>query len=236
MAALAPMPPVVVSPAMLAPFGTAWQLHQKLGRTPPHSSSRLGQQFDSAVASSLAVMLGGIPVLPPTKSTSLVAPTQDCVECGPVRVIGGIRPQNFDVGYRPDGVRFAFDSKTLNDTKSVGKNWQNMLNDLATESTTVHSRFPHAVVAFIVAFPTPCLSASLQGPVIETLERLARRVSVHDSPFLAESVALVLWDPANGQIDATIPPAGSPLRIEAFHLPIEATYVSRYRGLPPHGK
>jgi len=51
------------------------------------------------------------------------------------------------VGYRPDGLRFAFDSKTLNDKKSIGKNWQNMINDLATEATTVHSRFPYASLA-----------------------------------------------------------------------------------------
>ena len=52
------------------------------------------------------------------------------VEVGPVRVIGGVRPQNFDVGYRPDAIRFAFDSKSLNDRESIGKNWQNMINDL----------------------------------------------------------------------------------------------------------
>ena len=27
-----------------------------------------------------------------------------------VRVVGGIRPQNYDVGYRPDGVRFVHDT------------------------------------------------------------------------------------------------------------------------------
>ncbi|MDP2935994.1 MAG: hypothetical protein Q8O86_05835, partial [Dehalococcoidia bacterium] len=72
------------------------------------------------------------------------------MEVGPVHIVGGVRPQNFDVGYRPDGVRFAFDSKTINDLDSVRKNWQNMVNDLATEATTVHSRFPYAVVAFMV--------------------------------------------------------------------------------------
>jgi len=32
------------------------------------------------------------------------------------------------VGYRPDGIRFAFDSKTLNDQESIAKNWQNMIS------------------------------------------------------------------------------------------------------------
>lgn len=66
------------------------------------------------------------------------------MEVGPTRVIGGIRPQNFDVAYRPDGVRFAYDSKTLNSRNSLGKNYQNMLNDLGTEAATVHIRFPSA--------------------------------------------------------------------------------------------
>ena len=86
-----------------------------------------------------------------------------------MRIIGGVRPQNFDVGYRPDGVRFAFDSKTLNDRKSIGKNWQNMINDLATEATTVHSRFPHAVVAFLVALPEPVVDANQRAAIGETL-------------------------------------------------------------------
>lgn len=121
-----------------------------------------------AVGTALAAMLGGVPITTPN-ANALTPSHPDCVEVGPVRIIGGVRPQNFDVGYRPDGVRFAFDSKTLNDSKSVGKNWQNMINDLATEATTVHSRFPHAVVfphaivfphavvAFMVVVPEPCL-------------------------------------------------------------------------------
>src|ERR1041385_8216951 len=150
MAKLASMPPITVSQADLARFGETWRNNGgSLSRTPPYSSSQLGNLFDEAVGRALAVMLGGIPVEKPV-ATSLIAPKADCVEVGPVRVIGGVRPQNFDVGYRPDGVRFAFDSKTLNDAKSVPKNWQNMINDLATEATTVHSRFPHAVVAFMV--------------------------------------------------------------------------------------
>ncbi len=129
MAKLSSMPPVLVSQADLALFGETWQRNGgSLSRTPPQSSSQLGNLFDDAVGKALAVMLGGISVVKPT-ATSLTAAMTDCVEVGPVRVIGGVRPQNFDVGYRPDGVRFAFDSKTLNDAASVKKNWQNMVND-----------------------------------------------------------------------------------------------------------
>lgn len=167
-----------------------------------------------------------------SSSASLLPPADrpDCVEVGEVRVIGGVRPQNFDVAYRPDGLRIAFDSKTLNDRKSIGKNWQNMVNDLGTEAATVHSRFPYGIVCFLVALPAPCVSSSQQASIVTTLLRLARRERESDSPFLAEAVTLVLWDPATGAIDAGVPdPRTAPeLRIEHFSAHIERAYISRY--------
>lgn len=235
MAVLAPMPPVAIPAATLAPFGAQWTANgNALSRTPPHSSSQLGQQFDAAVADALASMLGGIPVVPPQSSTALVAPEADCVELGATRIIGGVRPQNFDVCYRPDGVRFAFDSKTLNDSDSVRKNYQNMINDLATEATTVHTRFPYAVVAFIVVIPTVCLLNPQRAALIGTLDRLARRTSVTDHSHLAEAISLVTWDPATGTITPNFPSATSRLRIEAFSTHVSSAYVARYEGLPPH--
>src|SRR3954465_9015620 len=112
MPALTSMPPIAISSADLARFGAQWTANGgALSRTPPESSSQLGALFDAAVGAALATMLGGISVVTPS-STSLLPAEPDCVEGGPVRVVGGVRPQNFDVGYRPDGVRFAFDSKT----------------------------------------------------------------------------------------------------------------------------
>jgi hypothetical protein len=234
MARLQPMPPVTVEQADLARFGHAWRTNGgRLSRTPPQSSSQLGALFDSAVGSSLAGMLGGIPVGRPT-ATALTAALADCVEVGPVRIIGGVRPQNFDVGYRPDGVRFAFDSKTLNDIDSLRKNWQNMINDLATEATTVHSRFPHAVVGFMAIIPTPCFIEPQRSAVIETLERLARRSGVEDPDYMAEAISLVIWNPDDGRIEEDVPPLTSPLRLERFASQVEAAYVGRYKGLPPH--
>lgn len=109
-----------------------------------------------------------------------------------------------------------------------------MINDLATEATTVHSRFPHALVAFMVIYPAPCVSAAHQKATIETLERLARRTSVEGAPFMAESISLVLWHPESGTIDPNIPANSSPLRIEKFSEQVAAAYISRYKGLPPH--
>ncbi|MDQ3507371.1 MAG: hypothetical protein M3494_05070 [Actinomycetota bacterium] len=130
MAKLNSMPQVRINKEDLASFGRTWiERGGRLGRNPPHSGAKLGEVFDRAVGEALAMMLGRIPVVTPNANT-LTASSSDCVEVGPVRVIGGVRPQNFDVGYRPDGVRFVFDSKTLNDADSVRKNWQNMVNDL----------------------------------------------------------------------------------------------------------
>jgi hypothetical protein len=240
MARLTAMPPLAFDRKELAAFGTQWTANgQSLSRTPPYSSGQLGTFFDRAVGQALATMLGGIPVVAPS-ANALTPPQPDCVEVGPVRIIGGVRPQNFDVGYRPDGVRFAFDSKTLNDRRSIGKNWQNMINDLATEATTVHSRFPHAVVAFLVALPAPVVDPAQRSAIIETLERLARRTGVDGPDYMAEAIALVLWNPADGSIDQTLPAPptptnpGSSLRYERFSEQVEAAYVSRYKGLPPH--
>ena len=234
MAALLHMPPIQIAQIDLARFGQTWQDNgQRLSRTPPQSSGELGKLFENTVGAALATLLGGIPIVVPS-STTLIPQLPDCVEVGPVRIIGGVRPQNFDVGYRPDGVRFAFDSKTLNDQDSIGKNWQNMINDLATEATTVHSRFPHAIVAFMVICPSPCMSVTHGKAMTETLERLARRTAVDGPLYMAEAISLVLWNPYDGAVEPGSPAATSPIRIERFSEQVETMYVSRYKGLPPH--
>src|SRR5258706_573436 len=234
MAPIVPMPAVAIAPADLQRFGARWALNgNALSRTPPESSNQLGQLFNDAVGGALAAMLGGLAVNKPS-GKALMPSNANCVEVGEVRIIGGVRPQNFDVGYRPDGVRFVLDSKTLNDRESIGKNWQNMINDLATEATTVHSRFPHAVVAFMVIYPAPCVSFAHQKATVETLERLARRNTVDGPFYMAEAISLVLWHPSSGTIDTDIPASSSPLRIEKFSEQVETAYVSRYKGLPPH--
>lgn len=240
------MPAVAIPVSDLKSFGNTWgklvtypgtikdKQPGSLSRTPPNSSSQLGGLLDMAVGKALAKMLGGIPIDTTPNSNALVPSQSDCVEVGPVRIVGGVRPQNFDVGYRPDGVRFAFDSKTLNDKKSIGKNWQNMINDLATEATTVHSRFPYAVVGFMVVYPQPAVSATQLTATIGTLERLGGRQLVDEPEHRAEALSLVIWDPATGAISPSVPDPASPLRIERFSQDVERNYVARYKGLPPH--
>ena len=199
-----------------------------------HQSVNFASFIDLAFGEALAQMLGGIPVVRPD-STSLIPAQPDCVEVGTVRIIGGIRPQNFDAAYRPDGPRVVFDSKTLNDLKSVGKNWQNMINDLATEAATIHTRFPYAIVAFVVVIPRPALAARQETDIIRTLERLGTRRDILDQTHLAEAISLVVWDPATGLIDTAAPPQDSILRIEKLSTTLYPHYVGRYKGLPPHG-
>jgi hypothetical protein len=235
MAVLHHMPPVLVPRETLLPFGRKWTANGgSPSRSRPHSSNQLGNVFNNAVAQAVATMLGRIEVVAPKSATALVPPDPDCIEVGATRVIGGVRPQNFDVCYRPDGIRFAFDGKTLNELKSVRKNYQNMINDLSTEATTVHTRFPYAVVAFMVIVPAPCLQEPQRAALIGTLERLARRTTVTNHSHLAEAISLVVWHPDTGTIDPEVPPGSSSLRMEAFSRYVETAYFARYEGLPPH--
>jgi hypothetical protein len=228
------MPPVGISRADLARFGRRWTANGgRLSRSRPDSSMEFGKIFDDSVSASLAAMLGGIPIHVASR-TALTPPIPNCLEKGDVRIIGGVRPQNFDIGYRPDGVRIAYDSKTLNDSKSLRKNYQNMINDLATEATTVHTRFPYALVVFLVVVPAPCLGGAIESALTLTLERLSQRELLSDPDHLAEAASLVVWEPETGEIRPDRPDPASNLRVEKLHTRIERIYRGRYKGLPPH--
>lgn len=109
-----------------------------------------------------------------------------------------------------------------------------MINDLGTEATTVHTRFPYGVVGFIVAVPRPCLSSPQKEALTQTLERLTLRKSPLDSSHKAEAISLVVWNPETGQVETDWPAPESPLRIENFAEYLSMAYVERYKGLPPH--
>ena len=192
-----------------------------------------GHLFDLAFGQALAAMLGGIPVETPN-ANALTPAARDCVEVGTTRVIGGIRPQNYDAAYRPDGPRVVFDSKTLNEESSIRKNWQNMINDLASEAATVHTRFPFCVVAFMVVLPAPALRPAQERAIASTLERLGSRKDELDQHHLAEAIAMVVWDPDTGQIDPTTPAPSSRIRLETMGDRVHSSYLDRYQHLPPH--
>jgi hypothetical protein len=244
MAELKNMPPISISNLELIKWGEEWLGEKNSFNDNAKSKECFDRQqsvnfasfIDLAFGKALAEMLGLDPtngLIRPTGNTLL--PSQpDVVEVGPVRIVGGIRPQNFDAAYRPDGPRIVFDSKTLNDKESIGKNWQNMINDLGTEATTVHTRFPYAIVVFFVVLPKPALQAKQSQDLIRTLERLSTRKNVLDQHHLAEAIAMIVWDPETGEISKENPPAASHIRIEKVSKTIEDVYLDRYKGLPPH--
>jgi len=51
---------------------------------------------------------------------------------------------------------------------------------------------------------------------------------------MAEAISFVLWSPDDGSINDMLPLPTSPLRIEKFSVFVEAAYINRYKGLPPH--
>ena len=237
------MPALAISKDELKKWGKLWlgDKNPETGKAKePFSFDRqqsvnFASFIDLAFGQALATALGGIPVVKPNAS-SLLPAEDDCVEVGAVRVIGGVRPKHYDVAYRPDGPRVVFDRKTLNEEKSIGKNWQNMINDLATEATTIHTRFPYAIVAFIVVVPKPALGAKQEFDMIRTLERLGSRKDVLDQAHLAEAISFIVWDPETGTIDKNVPDPNSPLRIEIFSDILFPHYLDRYKGLPPHSE
>ncbi|HEX8309403.1 MAG TPA: hypothetical protein VF645_13385 [Allosphingosinicella sp.] len=245
MAALKDMPALAIDASALQQWGACWlgldATPRKNGGLVAKAASwfdkkqgmDFGKVFDLAFAKSVAVMLGDIEVLE-RDSDDLIPPKPNVMEVGKTRIVGGIRPQNYDAAYRPDGPRIVFDSKTLNGTSSVRKNWQNMVNDLATEAATVHTRFPYCIVAFIVALPAPAVPAAQRRDIVRTLERLGSRKDELDQNHLAEAIALALWDPVTGQIDPDVPEAGSNLRLDTMHERVYPHYLDRYKNLPPH--
>ena len=236
MAELQDMPTVSVSSETLIEWGSKWLGEEgSSGTKAPNRFDKkqgmeFGHVFDDAFGSALAAMLGNIPVERPN-ANALTPPRPDCVEVGTTRVIGGIRPQNYDAAYRPDGPRVVFDSKTLNDQSSIRKNWQNMINDLASEAATVHTRFPYCIVVFIVVLPAPAVPDRQRRAIASTLERLGSRKDELDQHHLAEAIALVLWNPHDGTIT---PMADSNIHLDSLHRKVQAAYVDRYQHLPPH--
>lgn len=232
MPALQKMPEIVLDEKDLKNLGQNWNPISK--SLPKADGERAGKICDSNIAKSLARMLGDIEVKPPLNSKALIPPHEDCVELGHTTIIGGIRSQRFDICYRPDGIRFAYDNKSLNSKESVGKNYRNMINDLGTEAATVHSRFPFAVVSFVVIVPEPCLEEPHLTGLMSSLIRLNNRSSENDHAHKAEVISLVLWDPTTGKINKDYPTKDTGLHLSSYSEKIYENYFLRYRGMPPH--
>lgn len=111
-----------------------------------------------------------------------------------------------------------------------------MINDLGAEAMTIHTRFPYAVVAFVVAIPDPCLSGQMRDRYTGMLDRLLGRDSPIDVAHKAEAVSLVLWDPTTGNLNPDWPRKNSLLRLENFSDQVQTQYQARYDGMAPHDR
>jgi hypothetical protein len=245
MAPLKPSIPELDLNSILPPYGGEWMKKQKLpGKKAVgfDSAVALGNEIDLAFANALAEFLGGISVMEASQSkqpgVALHPPSADCVEIKDVTIAGGARTQRFDVAYRPDGARIAFDGKTLNSEESWIKNWNNMINDLVAEATTVHHRYPDCVVAFLVLAPEPVLA---KGSRLEDASKAIARIGGRDQPrvdnlHLAEAISLAIWSPKTGVVSPTEPGSGvyPMLRIEHFMQRVADSYTSRFGFAPPH--
>ena len=213
--------------------GSAWK-EDRINYFVKKDAMDFANYIDEKIASCMSKFLGDLPIQKAKQNNLNPVDGTVCVELGEITICGGVRQQNFDVAFRPDGPRIIVDSKSLNATKSIQKNWQNMINDMGTESATIHTRFPYAIVAFIVVVPNLALQDKQRTDITRTLERLGTRKEVLDQAHLAESISLIIWDPNTGEIDKNFPKKETNLRIEDFSKKISDAYLKRYKGLPPH--
>ena len=216
-----------------AKTGSAWK-EDRVDYFVKKDAMDFANYIDEKIASCMSEFLGDIPIQKAKQNNLNPVDGTVCVETGEITICGGVRQQNFDVAFRPDGPRIIVDSKSLNATKSIQKNWQNMINDIATESTTIHLRYPYAITSFVIALPRQALKDSQRSDIINTLERMAGRPEPHFPSSLIEIITLIIWDVDTGEIDAEYPPPNSQLRVENFSPALEELYLKRYRGLLPH--
>jgi hypothetical protein len=81
------------------------------------------------------------------------------------------------------------------------------------------------------ALPAPGRRKDTRPLINRAVARLVRaggRRTEADAPHLLEGIAVVVYDPANGRIDAEIPPPGSGLRWNEFIDTLVASYEARF--------
>ena len=105
MAKLQPISNITFSQNLLQPWGKTWldTVSSTVGKAKNANcfdrkqAMDFGKALDPIVGDAIAQMLGGIPVKAPLSQNALLPPVADCVEVGDTRIIGGVRPQNFDM-------------------------------------------------------------------------------------------------------------------------------------------
>ena len=167
------------------------------------------------------------------------------VRTGETPVSGALRIARADVSeMNPlDGLRLAIELKPVN--LAVGRAIWNRFGDIRSFAVNLHLKFPFAVVGGVLAIPTyeekkkkqkePSRESLTNISTIHLIQRVVKRLvraggrrTEGDAAHLLEGVAVVVYDPAEAVLHATIPSADSGLRWDDFVSALAAAYDSRF--------
>jgi hypothetical protein len=96
------------------------------------------------------------------------------------------------------------------------------------EGTDISSTELEGIVTSAVITPRRRDTRALINRAVARLVRAGGRRTEADAPHLLEGIAVVIYDPDSGSIDAHIPPAGSGLRWNEFIDTLVAAYEARF--------
>jgi hypothetical protein len=96
------------------------------------------------------------------------------------------------------------------------------------EGTDVSSPEPEETVAAASTAPRRKDTRPLIKRAVARLVRAGGRRTEADAPHLLEGIAVVIYDPESGSIDADLPPPGSGLRWSEFIDTLVASYEARF--------
>lgn len=155
---------------------------------------------------------------------------------GERQVAGALRVVRADVCeyHQLDGLRLAVEVKPVN--LAVGRALWNRFGDIRAFAVNLHLKFPFAVVGGVLVIPTYEVTATgsrkptthLIERTVNRLVRTGRRRNEFDAPHLLEGIAVVVYDPETGELDARTPPKGSGLRWEEFTQTLVEAYDTRF--------
>ena len=165
------------------------------------------------------------------------------VKAAETPVSGALRIAKADVSEMNalDGLRLAIEIKPVN--LAVGRAIWNRFGDIRSFAVNLHLKFPFAVVGGVLVLPTyeekkqkaggveTIVNASTVHLIQRAIKRLVRaggRRTEGDAPHLLEGVGVVVYDPDQGVLHATIPAADSGLRWDDFISSLAAAYDSRF--------
>jgi hypothetical protein len=154
---------------------------------------------------------------------------------GERNVSGALRIAKADVSelHNLDGLRLAVEIKPVN--LAVGRAIWNRFGDIRMFAVNLHLKFPFAVLGGVLVIPTWELDGNTKKPtlglisrVIERLSRAGGRRTEGDAAHLLEGVAVVVYDPDEGEVSDSLPVPASGLRWPEFIESLADAYEARF--------